>query len=283
MARSQGMPRMRIRIGLSLMLVTLAAGQAWAAGDGLPDGKALYEQNCAACHGVDGRVSEAGRQLKPYPARNLRAIAGVVGRDELRRIITYGVDGSAMHPKKYKLDDLQIDAVIDYIESFGYTPDLARGKRLYHEVCAVCHGADGRAKTGLGAMNLVYTKLNLAGIVHTMRYGRAGTMMGAKRYQLTNPQINDIAHYVDTLRHDASPVRGATLYKQDCAACHATPADIRLMGNQAGRRRLAGLSDELLYLRIKRGWHLDRAGHAVAGLSDDQIQDIIAYIRRELR
>ncbi len=269
-------------IGLVFASLTLATGQASAA-DGLPDGKALYQQHCAACHGIDGRVSDLGRQLKPYPARNLRAIAEVVSRDELRRIITYGVDGSAMHPKKYTLDDLQIDAVIDYIKSFTFTPNLARGKRRYRQVCATCHGMDGRAKTGLGAMNLVYTKLDLAGIVHTMRYGRPGTMMTPKRYQLTNPDINDIAHYVYALRYDASPVRGSKLYEKDCASCHATPADIRLTGNEAGRRHLIDLSDQLLYLRIKRGPHLDKAGHAVATLSDDQIQDIIAYIRQELR
>jgi mono/diheme cytochrome c family protein len=269
-------------IGLVFASLTLAMGQASAA-EGLPDGSALYQQHCAACHGIDGRVSALGRQLKPFPARNLRAVADVVSRDELRRIITYGVQGTAMDPKKYTLDDLQVDAVIDYIRSFTYTPDLARGKRLFREVCAICHGIDGRAKTGLGAMNLVYTKLDLAGIVHTMRYGRSGTMMTSKRHQLTNPEINDIAHYVYALRYNASPVRGSKLYEKDCASCHASPAKIRLTGNEAGRRRLTDLSDQLLYLRIRRGPHLDRAGHAVARLNDDQIQDIITYIRQELK
>jgi mono/diheme cytochrome c family protein len=275
---------MRNRICLSLVLLALGCGQAWAAtGDDMPNGKQLYESNCASCHGPDGRVTAFGRTLKPYPARNLRALSEVVSRDELRRIITYGVQGTAMDPKKYTLDDLQIDAVIDYIKSFTYKPDLARGKRRYRQVCATCHGVDGRANTGLGAKNLVYTKLDLAGIVHTMRYGRPGTMMTSKRHQLTNPEINDIAHYVYELRYDASPVRGSKLYERLCVRCHATPAGIRLTGNAADRRSLDSLSDQLLYLRIKHGRHLDRAGNAVAGLSDDQLQDIIAYIRQETR
>jgi cytochrome c oxidase cbb3-type subunit III len=271
-------------IGLTFILLTLGSGQAWAATDDMPDGKKLFDVNCATCHGLDGRVTAFGRQLKPYPARNLRALSEVVSRDELRRIITYGVQGTAMDPKKYVLNDLQIDAVIDYIKSFTYTPDLERGKERYRQVCATCHGADGRAKTGLGAMNLVYTKLDLAGIVHTMRYGRPGTMMTSKRHQLTNPDINDIAHYVYELRYDASPVRGSKLYEQLCVRCHATPADIRLTGNIASRpRSLDSVSDQLLYLRIKHGRHLDKAGNAVAKLSDDQIQDIISYIRQETR
>lgn len=247
-----------------------------------PNGKQLYENNCATCHGIEGRVSAYGHQLKPYPARDLRSISEVVSRDELRRIITYGVQGTSMNPKKYTLNELQIDAVIDYIKSFTFKPDLKRGKKLYRQVCSVCHGVDGRAKTGLGALNLVYTKLNLTGIVHTMRYGRPGTMMTSKRHQLTNPEINDIAHYVYELRYDASPVRGSKLYERDCASCHATPSDIRITGNQAnGTRALSKLSDQLLYLRIKRGAHLARAGGAVARLSDNQIQDIISFIRQE--
>ena len=262
-------------ISLTFVLLTLGWGQAWAAGDDMPDGKKLYETNCAACHGMDGRVSAAGRQLKPYPARNLRALSEVVSRDELRRIITYGVQGTSMDPKKYALDDLQIDAVIDYIKSFDYSPDLARGKQRYHEVCATCHGVDGRAKTGLGAKNLVYTKLDLAGIVHTMRYGRPGTMMTSKRHQLTNPEISDIAHYVYELRYDASPVRVI----EESARCAIPKSSSRTEARQALNR----LSDQLLYLRIKHGRHLDRAGNAVARLSDDQLQDIIAYIRQETR
>lgn len=51
---------------------------------------------------------------------------------------------------------------------------MANGKKRFRAVCSTYHGFDGRAKTGVGAKNLVYSKLDLEGIAHTMRYGRPG-------------------------------------------------------------------------------------------------------------
>jgi len=118
------------------------------------DGKALFESNCLQCHGVNGAGNAFGKALKPYPARNLAAIADTVSRGEMRRIITHGINGTAMSPKKYSLDGLEIEAVIDYIQTLKYQPDLANGAKRFINVCISCHGADGRAMTGMGAKNL---------------------------------------------------------------------------------------------------------------------------------
>ncbi|MDX8400994.1 MAG: c-type cytochrome [Mariprofundaceae bacterium] len=258
------------------MLIAFHPGTSFASE---PDGKKLYEANCAACHGMNGEPTEYGKKLKPFPARNHRAIAQLVSRDELRRIITYGVKGTAMTPKKYALDPLEIEAVIDYIKTFDYKPNLANGKKRFEEVCASCHGKDGRAQTGVGAKNLVYTKLDLKGIVHTIRYGRPGTLMTSKRHQLSNTDIADIAHYVYALRYRADAKRGKRLYANNCKRCHSTPKDIRLIGNAAQRKTIADLDDRLLDLRIRHGRHVERAGKTILKLSSDDIQDIIAYMR----
>ena len=104
------------------------------ASSGEMSGKALFEKNCAKCQGADGKGSEFGATLKPYPARNLTAVAATVDRDELRRLITYGVKDTAMTPKKYTLDALQIEEVIDYIQSFKREVNLANGKKRFEEV-----------------------------------------------------------------------------------------------------------------------------------------------------
>ncbi|MDQ6992634.1 MAG: c-type cytochrome [Mariprofundus sp.] len=243
------------------------------------DGKALYQANCAQCHGATGEVSKFGKSLKPFPARNHRAIAKLVSSDEMRRIITYGIRGTAMTPKKYKLDALEIEEVIAYIQTFDYSPNLANGKKRFEAVCSTCHGGDGRATTGVGAKNLVYTKLNLTEIVHTMRYGRPGTLMTSKRHQLTNIDIADVASYVNSLKYMANPAQGKKMYASNCASCHATPHDIKLIGNAASSRSVSDLSDRLLDLRIRHGRHVDRAGKKVENLSVDDIQDIMAYMR----
>ncbi len=270
---------MRYIIFISGLIFGIFTAAAPALATDVMDGKTLFEANCAKCHGKDGTVSDYGKQLKPFPARNLRAVAKFVDRDELRRIITYGIHGTAMTPKKYALDASDIEAVIDYIESFDYKPNLKHGRKRFLQVCSQCHGKDGRARTGIGAKNLVYSKLDLKGIVHTIRYGRFGTMMTAKRHQLSNTDIADIANDVFSLRYQANRRHGGKLYGSSCISCHATPAKIRLVGNEAQKRSIDELDNYQLELRIRHGRHINRAGRHITKLSDDDVQDIIAYIR----
>ena len=265
-------------VALALLIMPFSAN----ADDSL-NGKALYQANCAACHGTDGMPTEFGKELKPFPARNHQAVVGLVERDELRRIINYGIAGTEMTPKKYDLDGLQIEAVIDYMETFKYTPNLANGKVRFEAVCASCHGLDGRAKTGMGAKNLVYSTQTLQEMAHTMRYGRPGTKMTSKRHQLSNEDIADVAHYAHSLRYRADAAKGKKLYASNCASCHATPSAIKLTGNAASKRTLADLSDRLLDLRITHGRHVDRAGKDVGKLSADDISDIIAHMRKSTK
>jgi len=268
-------------IGVTLALIAMPI--LAVAGDEDLNGKSLYENNCASCHGIDGAASEFGKALKPFPARNHRAIAKLVSRDEMRRIITYGINGTAMTPKKYDLDGLQIEAVIDYIKTFDYTPNLANGKKRFIAVCASCHGVDGRAQTGMGAKNLVYSKLSLEEVTHTMRYGRPGTKMTSKRHQLSNEDIADVANHVYGLRHKADLAKGSKLFAENCASCHKTASDIKFTGNAASKLTMSDLSDRLLDLRIRHGRHVDRAGQHVAKLSSDDIQNIIAHMRKSTK
>jgi len=270
---------MRYFIAVFVFAALLLGGQAFASDE--PDGKMLYESNCAKCHGEDGSVSNYGRKLKPFPARNLRAATRIVTRDELRRIITFGVHDTAMTAKKYILDPLEIDAVINYILTFKYQPDMENGRRRFTQVCSTCHGLDGRASTGMGARNLVYSRLDRMGIAHTIRYGRTATLMTSKRHQLKNKDITDITAFVYNMRFRGKPEIGARLYASKCRNCHARPADIHLIGNFAHRRlSIRDLDDHMLDLRIRHGRHIDRADSEIARLKPDDVQHIIAYLRQ---
>jgi mono/diheme cytochrome c family protein len=262
------------------MIPSIASASDSKNPDDYIDGKDLYIANCAKCHAEDGTGSKFGKLLEPFPARNHRAIAQLVGRDELRRIITYGIAKTAMTPKMYDLDGLEIEEVVEFIKTFEYKADLNNGKKRFEAVCSKCHGMDGRANTGMGAKDLVYTKLDLKGITHTMRYGRSGTKMESKRHQMTNEGIADVANYVYALRYMSNPAKGKALFESQCISCHETPASIKLRGNAASKRKLTDLDDRLLDLRIRHGRHVRKAGKQITKLSADDIQDIMAYMRK---
>lgn len=265
---------------LALAIVSMIlAGMGLAKAADFPDGKVLYAKNCAVCHGNGGDVSEFGRHLKPFPARNLRAVARWLNADELRRIITYGLHNSKMAAKKYTLDPLEIEAVIQYIKTFTFTPNPNMGKKRYLQVCSVCHGKDGRARTGLGAKNLVYSTLGMKGLIHTIRTGRPGTMMTAKYHQLSNTDILNVASYVYGLRYKANRKHGAILYEKNCRSCHASPVRIHLTSRVGSPSSINDLNNSQLELRIRHGRHVNRAGKQVTLLSADDIQDVIAYIK----
>jgi mono/diheme cytochrome c family protein len=87
--------------------------------ENLAAGKALYDQNCAACHGADGLGDgPASRNLNPHPA-NIAAFAKMpMATDSYLdwTISEGGVPvGSAMPPFKGTLKDSDIWKIILYV------------------------------------------------------------------------------------------------------------------------------------------------------------------------
>lgn len=147
----------------------------------------LFAQNCAACHGNDGRWG-AG------PPLNDPLFLGIISDDELRRVIREGRPGTMMPgfctdkggrvvapnpkvegtaPAKVQLGPLtpeQVDVLVGGIRRWApqdarlasYAPilkdqmagDAKRGQALFDTACAVCHGAKGEGSKGTaGALN----------------------------------------------------------------------------------------------------------------------------------
>jgi cytochrome c oxidase cbb3-type subunit 3 len=117
---------------------------------------ALYSQQCAGCHGRDGRLGAA------RPLNDAVYLALAPG-PRLRQVIAEGVRGTAQ-PAFAKsaggtLTDEQIDALAlgllaawarpDATQGVTVPPyaaklgDPARGGAVYAAACASCHGADG--------------------------------------------------------------------------------------------------------------------------------------------
>ncbi len=80
------------------------------------DGKVVYEQNCAACHGVTGKGDgPAGRLMKPPPG-TFATSAKAQNEADVARVITAGTP----HPTfAKKLSDKQVRAVASYVKSIA--------------------------------------------------------------------------------------------------------------------------------------------------------------------
>ena len=126
----------------------------------------LFQENCAGCHGVDGRGNGALSLANPV-------YLAIANDETLRRVIAGGVPGSLMPPFARNaggwLTDKQIDILVNGIRSHwakpgileGATPppyaDAAaanpkRGAAVYSTFCVSCHGPGGKGTEKIGAI-----------------------------------------------------------------------------------------------------------------------------------
>jgi len=124
--------------------------------DDVLDFPTLYKQNCAACHGQDGKNGATISLADPV----YLATAGV---GNIERITAAGVPGTTMPPFARStggmLTDRQVAVIAKGIVdtwghsnvatgqlpsySIGDPGDSAKGQTSYATFCARCHGADG--------------------------------------------------------------------------------------------------------------------------------------------
>jgi cytochrome c oxidase cbb3-type subunit 3 len=118
---------------------------------------ALYSQNCAGCHGVDGKGGAA-------IALADSVFLAIADDTVIRRIASKGVPGTPMPAFAQSaggmLSEKQIDALVSGIRSWAKTNALGdltpppytapvpgdpqRGAEAYRTYCSSCHGANGR-------------------------------------------------------------------------------------------------------------------------------------------
>ena len=102
-------------------------------------------------------------------------------------------------------------------------PDLARGKRLYRQACAACHGADGTPTTALElstkptafATREAVASLTPQRIFAAASYGVPNTAMPAFGETVAEQDRWSVAYYALTLSHrgQAERARGAALLR----------------------------------------------------------------------
>ncbi len=157
-------------IGTTLTIFAVAVGVACSNSPGRPARDSavvppdeivnfgvLYRQNCAGCHGVDGKGGAATALANPV-------FLAIADDTVIRRIASNGVPGTPMPAFAQSaggmLTDKQIDVLVGGIRLWvkpnalsDQTPppytapspgDPQRGADAYRTYCSSCHGANGR-------------------------------------------------------------------------------------------------------------------------------------------
>jgi len=182
-----------------------------------PDGKNLYVQNCSVCHGDQG----SGGVGVPL---DLESFQNNVSDRYLFNSIKFGRPGRTMPAFESLLTDDDMKSIVQYIRHFStgkalefdQTPikgNIKKGKEIYEDRCASCHGDNGLGGRGTGVtlsrprdLNIIAPALNNAGflksasdemIKHTLMHGRDKTPMNSYLKQgLSESDINNVVAYV---------------------------------------------------------------------------------------
>jgi cytochrome c oxidase cbb3-type subunit III len=131
------------RVPHVLMLWVMAA----AAGLAQQTGQAVYESNCAGCHGLDGHGGEQAPNIAS--AQGVQQLTGA----DLQRIVRDGVRSAGMPAFGSRLSAAQLSAVTAYVRTLQgrqkpatQPGDPENGRELFFHKggCSECHMAAGQ-------------------------------------------------------------------------------------------------------------------------------------------
>lgn len=173
-------------------------------------GKAAFGGNCAPCHGTGATGS------KGYPNLNDDDWLWGGTLPAIYQTIQYGIRSGDPEARENQMPAFgkdgiltkeQIVQVANYVHSLSGLPvqqgvDVAAGKQIFAENCAVCHGDDGKGNQELGAPSLT-DRIWLYGsseadLIASITNGRGG-VMPAWHNRLDPATIKALAIYVHSL------------------------------------------------------------------------------------
>ena len=168
-------------------------------------GRNIFANNCAACHGTDGRGAVG------FP--NLTDAAWQWG-GEADQIYTTILNGRVAAMPSWSAvlgaeGTPQVAAYVRSLAGLGHNAAAAEaGKPRYQQICVACHGIDGKGNPLLGAPDLtddawLYGSSE-ATITETLTKGRNG-QMPAHGPLLGADAVKIVAGYVYSLRDQAQP------------------------------------------------------------------------------
>jgi high-affinity iron transporter len=227
------------------------------------------------------RIAQALASAPGAPAE----LASTVG--EVHKLVQAKADAAEVTRATRALQD-QVKKTFKVAEAPTQPPDATRGKALYGQRCASCHGDSGRGDTPLAAqlkpppMNFqdpnVAEGLSPFRVFTTVRFGIEGTAM-APMPDLSDAERWSVAFYVTALRHI-----GATM--AEAPAHSLTELATRSDGDLQQELRAAGadeakLAAMLAELRVKAPYAAHEGSLAIARAKLEQARAALAEGHRD--
>ncbi len=197
-------------------------------------GQALFTKNCTLCHGDNGEGTEG------KPSLNDKVFLAAASDDTIFSVISSGVPNTEMPAWNQShggpLTDENVRQLVAFIRSWEPSaPDRhatpiagnpARGKTLFANICAVCHGANGTGTDRAPALNdpVKLSQFDDTWYRNTITKGRPAQGMPTWGTVLSPAQIADVLAYIDTWR-SAQPASAATSAATQAATLPATPSN----------------------------------------------------------
>jgi high-affinity iron transporter len=224
----------------------------------LAQGKTIYTQSCASCHGVTGLGDgPGGAALNPRPpAIGTSAQMHGVSPALMYRIVSVGIAGTPMAGFSGSLTSEQRWSVVAYINSLRSThAQVLEGEGLFTQRCVSCHGIAGASDGALArsltklppeigsvAWQVEHSDEQLAQVV---RDGIPGSAM-PPAHDLSDAQAASVVAYVRTLpmkdRNGAAFASGDST--SATAAARNVMAQIEQSLNAVRSGRLADAGDK---------------------------------------
>lgn len=196
-------------------------------------GQTIFKNNCTLCHG------DAGQGTPGRPALNDKYFLDSTTDDVIFSVISSGVPNTEMPAWNQAhggpLTDEDVQNLVALLRSWEPTAqdlhnlppegDLTKGRGLYANVCAVCHGANGEGTAQGLALNdaVKLYQFDDSWYRDVINSGRPAKGMPTWGTVLSPQQVSDLIAVIDFWRRRATPPATPTVETPAVTATTSAP------------------------------------------------------------
>lgn len=205
-------------------------------------GKDVFAEQCAGCHGEFGAGDGDAAKSFDTPPRTLSDADWLSGRSDqqLHSTIVKGIPGTSMPAFYDELNNREIDAVIAYLRQLAdvqHRPNPLSGwaQESYRAYCASCHGVEGDGQ-GVAAGRIEPNPRSfrnptwMAGqtdekLAEAVRNGRPGTAMPPFGALLSDAEIDRLVEYIRAFSSPEAIPGADSAYRYDPTTVTGAPSN----------------------------------------------------------